>query len=510
MRASLLVLLLACLSRADTLALKDGRFFEGKPIEATDAGYVITFKYGKVTVPKAMVSNFYKEGADGEFVPSTPKEKAKFEKGFVPWNGRWVKVPYRDRMRKKVEETRKKRMEQMKARRYWRNRGIIKSRRFTFHHTLPDDVMAEFKDLFETYYNFFTKYWKFRPAADFGRVTINIYHDREYFEQVSGAPSGVVGYYVPTERDLHFYYDRENYRYTIDVMFHEGNHMLTHMINKDRWYPWWIGEGMAEYFGASEWNPVQKTMKLGRPQSGRLAVLHAQIKDDKWVKLDDLLRTSSMGAVGYAWAWSFCHFLLHTPKYEKKFKKYFMAIGRDRRLKTVARFALIRGIPPGEVVSSFKRYLRIKGIEALQQEWYKYITEGPLSLTRAQLNWGEAGYIMSLYGEQSKARRYYKKAIDEGSTDAFVHYGYAKLKLAQNMPGIAIKYAKKAVEFDPLHARAWSLQGEALFAKDMEDGEAMRLLQLAHEMVEDDQQIWYALERARQSLKDKREREADD
>lgn len=517
MRASALLLALAYFAHADTLALKDGRFFEGKPIEATDDGYVITFKHGKVTIPKSMVTSFFKAGAGGEFVPSNQKEKAKFEKGFVPWKGRWVKVPYRDRMRKKAEAVRKKRMEQMKERRLWRNRAEVwsKNKKFRFLHTLPDDVFQEFKDLFETYYAFFTKYWKFKPAGDFitdrkKGVTINIYHKREYFEQVSGAPSGVVGYYSPPDRDLHFFYDRENRSYTIDVMFHEGNHMLTHMINKDRWYPWWIGEGMAEYFGASEWDPQAKTMKLGRPQSGRLAVLHAQIKDKKWLKLETLLKAQRMGAIEYAWTWSFCHFLLHTPKYAKNFKKYFMAIGRDSRLKTVARFAQIRGIPSEEVVRSFKKYLRVKDLEALQKEWYQYITEGPLSLTRAQLNWGEAAYIMSLYGEHAKARRYYKKAIDDGSKDAYVHYGYAKLKLAQNMPGIAIKYSKKALEFDPLHARAWSLQGDAMTKKDLEDKEGMRLLELAHEMAPEDQQIWFALERVKQSLKDKREREAEE
>ena len=50
MRASLALLALACIAGADTLALKDGRFFEGKPIEATDEGFrdVETGSLGRV------------------------------------------------------------------------------------------------------------------------------------------------------------------------------------------------------------------------------------------------------------------------------------------------------------------------------------------------------------------------------------------------------------------------------------------------------------------------------
>ena len=513
MRASLLLFLLAAFgtaATADTLALNDGRFFEGKPIEKKADSYVITFKHGTITVPAALVKSFYKSADGGSFVPTTDLEKEKAAKGFVPWKGRWVKIATVERARAKEDAARQKRMSQMKARRFWRNRAIVKTKRFIYQHTLPDDVFQEFKDLFETYYKFFTKYWGFKPASKFGTVTINIYHDEEYFLQVGGMSKGVLGYYMPSERDLHFFYDRQNKAFTIDVMFHEGNHMLTHMINKDRWYPWWIGEGMAEYFGASEWDPVKKTMKLGRLQSMRLAVLHAQIKEGKMLKLKTLLEASRMGAIEYSWTWSFCHFMLHTKKYQKRFKKYFMAVGRDKTLKTEALFSTFRGLPSEVARDSLLRYLKVKDIEALQKEWYAYIKKALSIDNRAELNWGEAGWIMSLYGESGKARKYFKKAIDAGSQEAYVHYGYAELKLRQNMPGIALKYAKKAVELDPLHARAWSLQGQALFRNDNHDKEGLRLLELAHELDPDDQTLWFMLENARQRLRKQKEKEAKD
>ena len=503
MRAFLLFLALAGAAGADTLALHDGRFFEGRPIEKTDAGFSIKFEHGEIVVPMEMVSAYFKDGGGEEFIPANDLEKEKFEKGYLPWKGRWIRKSEWERYQKKEIEARRLRMEQMKERRLWRNHAVVKTRRFEFHHTLPDEVFAEFQDLFETYYDYFTKFWKFSPSAKFGKVTINIYHDREYFEQVSGAPSGVVGYYMPHKRDLHFYYDRENHRYTIDVMFHEGNHMLTHMIDEKMWYPWWIGEGMAEYFGASEWDPAEKTMKLGRLQSGRLAVLHAQIRDEKWLKLKDLISSEGMGAIGYAWTWSFCHFLLHTPQYEKNFRRYFMAIGRDGSLRRVPRFLNIVQLHPEEQVESFMKYMKVKDLEALQEEWYEYI-KNALSLDRVELDWGEAGYIMSMYGEAAKARKYFKKAIDQGSKAAYVHYGYASLTMQPRMRGVAATCARTAVEFDPLHARAWSLLGQSLHVQGEKD-EGLRLLELAVEMAPDDQQVWFGLEQAKQ--RDRAEKE---
>ena len=108
-------------------------------------------------------------------------------------------------------------------------------------------------------------------------------------------PEGVLGYFAPYAHDLNFFYDRQRTSLTVDVMFHEGNHMLTHMIDEHVWYPAWINEGMAEYYGASEWDPVQKKMTVGGIQSGRLAALWATVEEsEKWQGLEDLIK------MGYA------------------------------------------------------------------------------------------------------------------------------------------------------------------------------------------------------------------
>ena len=248
-------------------------------------------------------------------------------------------------------------------------------------------------------------------------------------------------------------------------------------------------------------------MSIGLLQAGRLAVLQAQVKDDKMVKLKTLLESQGMGAVGYAWAWSFCHFLLHTPRYEKRFKKYFLAISRDKSITRIPRVLKFKQLSADEARDSLLRFLKVKDVEALQAEWYTYIRES-LSLDRNEMDWGQAGFVMKMYGEDAKARKFFKRAIDRGSTEAYVHYNYAELKQRQKMPGIALKYAKKACEFDPLHAAAWSLQGQALRSQG-EAEEGLRLLKLGAEMDPENSNLWLALTLAEQAGKKDEEKEGE-
>ena len=62
-------------------------------------------------------------------------------------------------------------------------------------------------------------------------------------------------------------------------------------------------------------------------------------------------------------------------------------------------------------------------------------------------------------------------------------------------PKVSIKYAKQAVERDPLHARAWALIGRCTVRDDYDEG--MRLLRLAMEIDPDDREIWMWAEFAR-------------
>ncbi len=502
-RAALLPLLvLALAAQGDMLALQDGRFVEGRPIERVEGGYKVKYENGEIFLPDTMVRDCYLE-KDGEFEPRTDEEKAKFAKGLVPWGGTWVSKQYRDKKRQEALDRRKREIEQQKARQEWRNHVTVTTRKFVFKHTLPDDVFQELQDLFEVYYDFFTDYWGVRPSAKFGKPVIHIYHDEAYFHERSGAPEGVVGWYYPLTHELHFFYDRNRHRFTVDVMFHEGNHMLTHMIDEKVLYPAWLNEGMAEYFGASRWDPATKKMSVGHLQSARLAVMEDEIEDGKWQELEPLMRAQRITAKEYSWAWSFCHFVLSNEKYEKAFRKFYLALGRSSSVEKTTIMLAYKVIEPDEVIEALKRHLRIKDLKVLEQEWHAYVKDN-LTARQKDLDYGMAAWIMTLYGENVKAKRLFRKALEKGSDDAWVHYGYAELRQAEK-PEIALKHATRAAELDPLHARAWALRGRCLFADDQAEG--LRLLRLGEELDPGDGVIRYWVDIAVDKAKRKTEEE---
>ncbi len=515
-RLCLLLLLLAPLAGADTLALMDGRFVDDRPIEKADGGYKVTFENGEIFVPEKMVVYVYRDDQTFDFTPKTDEEKEKFAKGKVPWKGRWVSKSYAVKLREKELEARRKRIDQMLERRLWRNHAVVKSKRWVFRHTLPDEIFGEFIQLFEDYFEFYCKFWKIRPPPKFGKAVMHLYHDEDYFHQVSGAPAGVAGYYVPADKELHFYYDRAHRDFAIAVMFHETSHLLTHMINPKMHYPAWLNEGMAEVFGGTEYDEHGQ-MTIGSVQSGRLAILQSSIGDEtgkpggrtaagkgltNWMGLEKLMRSPRIDALGYAWAWSFCHFLLTQERYSKGFKKYFLAMGRSRSIKR-RRSGRYETVDPNDAIAALKRYLKVKDLKALEKEWHDSVRE---LLKRTDLDWHEAGYIMLLWKQDKMARQFFKKAIDAGSTNAFDYYNYARLQLNRGKYGVALNRAEEALKYDPLHARAWSCLGYAKYL-DGDRDEGKRCIQLARELDPDDSQIW--VDEALIDEKEEREREAE-
>jgi tetratricopeptide (TPR) repeat protein len=494
LRSLLCLLVAAPLAGADMLALKDGRFLDGLEISKVETGFRVHYPSGTVDIPAGMVADYFPTDETGEFIPRTEEEREMLAKGRVPWRGRWISKTYRDKLVRKELAARRKRIEQQKERRLWRNRAIVKTKRFIFQHTLPDEVFAELKDLFEVYFETFTKEWGVRPSARFGKVTINIYHDAEYYYQVSGAPKGAVGWYMPRDRDLHFYFDREQKRFTIDVMFHETNHMLTHMVNDDLWYPAWLNEGMAEYYGASEWDPEAKTMTTGRLQSARLAVLLDLLEGESLQGLETLIQTSRIDATQYAWAWSLCHFLMTHEKYAKRFRKYFLALGRSPSIKTTPAGGM-RIVPPAEQIKALKRYLKIKDLGELERDWHDYVRNDLAN--RSDLDWEGAGARMMLLGQYRQARKFYKKAIELGSESAFVYHDYARLQFNLGKVKIPLKYLERALALDPLRARAWGLRARCLYRQGKKK-EAERLFALASEMDPEDPILWLWQEEEKQ------------
>jgi tetratricopeptide (TPR) repeat protein len=286
-------------------------------------------------------------------------------------------------------------------------------------------------------------------------------------------------------------------------MFHETSHLLTHMIAPEVRYPTWLNEGMAEVFGAAAYDPEAKGLSIGRVQSGRLAVLQSQIEENGWMQLETLLRAPRISALGYAWAWSFCHFCMTSPKYEKGFHKYFLAIGRSSHIERRHAMPGVKTVDTDEAIEALRRYLKVKELEELQAEWYAWLKG---LLKRAEFDYHQAAFIMDLHGEDRKAREFFKKAIDAGSRNAFDYFNYARLQHKRGKVGVAYKRCKEALAFDPLHARALALLGQCTYEKEDQDA-GLKLVRLARELQPDDGWIWYVEAVLEQAEQENREQE---
>jgi len=184
--ATLVALLVprAPVASADTLLLKDGRTVENVKIAKEEGGYRLTFKNGDVLVPAAGVKEVFVEGAAG-YEPKDDEERAKVAKGLVPYEGRWIPKADRDAQVARKAAAAKKRIDEAKAHRLWRNRYKEKTANFDFEYTIPPEIAKGYIDLMEAYYAYFTKAFDCRRNPK-QRLTVCFYHDYDTFLDVSG------------------------------------------------------------------------------------------------------------------------------------------------------------------------------------------------------------------------------------------------------------------------------------------------------------------------------------
>lgn len=477
-------------ARADVLALKDGRFVEGVKVQQVEGGYKLLYKNGEVFVPVSMVQECLIEGEKG-YEPRSEEERAKLEKGLVPFEGRWVPKGERDSLVAKRRTEKKKKIEERKAHREWRNRYTSKSTNFEFEYTIDPEVFENLKNMMETYYTVFTKKWGISRPNKLGRLKVCFYHDYDSFLQVGGAGWGVLGYFRFIDPlELNFFYERIDPDFTIWVMFHETNHYLTHLIDPDFDYPHNINEPFAEYYGASRWDPVKKEMSVGHVLEGRLTEVLTDIQGGEWKGLEDYLR-DKLGYDNYTWGWSFVHFMMETPKYAPKFKSFYLGLARDPAIPRIQHMGDRRTVSGEEMLKAFQRYLGVKDLKPLEKEWHEYIkTKLKLETHRG---YEQAAMAAQSTGQNVKARRFFKLAIEKGSTNPTVYRRYAASLRHEGKDSEAAQMLRKAIELGPLEAELYAELGAALRGlKDPKNkDEGKRLFALAKEMDPDNIEIAY-------------------
>ncbi len=475
-----LAALLAGSARADQLVLKDGRMVDGVKIVKKDDGVDLLYEHGTVHVRADLVDEVTIDGTPA-YEPRTDEEREMREKGFVRWNKRWVTVEYREKKLREEQEKRVAQLAEEARHRNWVDRYQFETKHFKFESTLPPAINEEYSALMETYFEEFSKLWKTRVPKDWGKLTVCFHRDLKSFEEIGGAPRGVIGYYRFVEpRELHFFHDRRQPANTLAVMFHETNHYLTDLLDERFQYPHWVNEAMAEYYGSATWDPATKSMQVGAIQMGRLAELQADVAAEKFFPLSDLLADESRDYRHYYWGWSFVHFMMESPKYSAGFRSFFSELARGRGVDHKA-FGMNFTTVSGEVCRDlFLKKVKVKDLDALQDEWYAYIRGlqggGVLALEQA----GTSAFRQGRW--KFRAPRLLKEAIDAGSRNAQVYVTYAKcLLLKGEGDEAALKVLEQATQVDPLDAAVWAELGYHLLNMQRK-AESERIIALAKEI----------------------------
>ncbi len=476
----------------DVLCLKDGRILEGLSMSRDEGGVTIAYENGDVSVPESLILEALIEG-EADFVPRTDEEREKYEKGLVPFEGKWVSVRKRnDRIRKRLKHVRED-IENMRAHREWANRRRDETPNFNFEYTVPKNIFESYRDQMEAYFELFKKDWKVKNSSKIGKLTVAFYGSPKEWKRTSGARGGVIGYfkYFP-DFELNIFYDRLDPALTEDVMYHEANHYLQQLVDVGFKYPHWPGEALAEYYGASDWDPERKKLTTGLIQEGRLIQIQRDIAGGKRWGIRELLLDRRAFA-HYSWGWSLVHFLMNDKRYERRFRKFFLGLAKDGGVKRSSTgSAGLRTVEPEELLSAFMKYLGVKHDQALdemQKEWHAYIDDQLDFVTPRGLE--KAADDAKRSNRPLRARRLYEEAVAAGSKNAMTYHRYAELLYIEGEKGEAIKRWRQAIELDPLTGTFYYRMGSAIADMGQEKAdEGERLMALGLEIDPDLETEW--------------------
>ncbi|MEQ8765730.1 MAG: tetratricopeptide repeat protein [Planctomycetota bacterium] len=467
----------------DILCLKDGRIYEQLTLERVDGGVRAKFENGNVFVPSRLILESIVSG-DTEFSPETEEEKEMVEKGLVLYEGEWMRPNKRDRLLSKRLEERKEAIEAMKEHSLWRNRYKENTSHFRWEYTIPEHIFESYRDLMEAYFVDFAKKWKIQTNA--APLVVCFYGDREAFHQIGGVGGGIIGYFRYVEPwELNIFYDRTDPELTQGVMFHEANHYLQKLIDVRFKYPHFPGESLAEYYGASTYDPKKKKFESGLIQEGRLIEIQTDIAGGEMMSLEKLVSTDRMYE-HYTWGWALAHFLMSDRKHEKAFTNFFLGLAHDKALKDrVPHGAGLHTVEQDKVWEYFRAKMGLRDdddVKELEEEWHGYIQE-KLQLVSS------AGYEKAAFAAAStyparpiKAKRLFQEAIEKGSQNPLTFHRYAELLYDERESlDEALKLWDQAIALDPLNATFYAAKGKALARKGMKE-EGKKLVALAKEL----------------------------
>lgn len=470
--AALAAILSAPAGAFDKVLLKDGRMVEGKVLKEAApgeaAGDVTRLRIGKVEIPiaNALIDKTWIEDLEG-YVPKNKQEEDYLKKGLVLFEGSWMSRTRRETELKKRADAEKLAIAESLKRQDWRNAVTEESRHFIVTSNCTDAVRKEYVSRLEAYHKYFTDAWSITlsPGEVRGKMKVMLYRDYRDFLRVTKVPVGVLGFFSFVDQELQLFHDAEDPDSSLDTLFHEGNHLLTFLIDTGFRYPIWLNEGMAEYYGTA-WIDERGEFHVGELQHGRIVELRTAKAAGKSLRLREVLETEQpqFGSAHYAVAWSFVHYMMESPRHGKAFKGFFATLPRNRDLKTEHKtYSNIKGSLREPTLDDVIAVLEDRfgaSVEELEAEWLGWIEQAYGEL-KPQAYFDAA--MLTLRNPQpdgshlTMARDYFEKAVGMGIERAACYRNYSEL-LRQGGTGDPDEAG--ALEPDPV--RAWDMVQKAM------------------------------------------------
>ena len=479
----------------DLLLLQDGRVFIDIQLEQVEGeGIYVLFENGKILVPERLIDEAVIQDAPLP-EPKTDKEREMLDQGMVPYKRRWISVDKKKKIQATLVKERKAELAAIEEHKLWRNRYKEKTKHFEFEYTTAPSVFGRYRDQLEAYFTVFAKDWKVKPPKKNKRLLVCLYANYSDFLQIGGAPYGVLGYFRFVDpMELNFFHKRTDPEFTVQVLFHEANHYLQQLIDPDFSMPHFPGEAIAEYYGGAEWDEEKGELAVGLLLPSRLIEVKRDFDRGEPMSLERMVSADQMYE-HYNWGWTLAHFLMETPKYEKKFKKFVLGLAKD---KDVSRFSLgfgaMRSVRGKEVWRLFKKHMKLKtdeDVAELEAEWHTYIQE---ELQFDNVRGKEIAGMRDLVSSRPlRGSRLLSEAIEEGSTNPLVFVELAEYYERKDRMSDAVELLRRAVELDPLEAKYTFRLGRALKETgEVDEGET--LMALAKEIGTNDPSLRWEFE----------------
>jgi tetratricopeptide (TPR) repeat protein len=177
-----------------------------------------------------------------------------------------------------------------------------------------------------------------KPGKKKKSVIIVFASKKEYHQ--NGGPQGAGGHFNPLFKQLYlFKYAKDSD--TKLVLYHEGFHQFLDALEVEA--PQWFNEGMADFFGPSQYVNEKGTegMRI-QPSPWRIDLIKQAIRGGQTIPFQRLMTMTQaemydpkVVSVAYAQAWSMCYFFAQADDraHFEYLKDYFQALRKGKTLK---------------------------------------------------------------------------------------------------------------------------------------------------------------------------------